>query len=96
MGETLNHLKEEHGLTHNDTVLLTIFVAVRTYLKLPLPFRFITRIREFEASEFVGMEGWARKDGEVYRDNGKDGRVERNRKDCGKALHVNTGCSFGA
>lgn len=44
-------------------VLLTIFVAVRTYLKLPIPHRFITRIREFEASEFVGMDWWARKDG---------------------------------
>lgn len=63
MRETLNHLKEEQGLTHNDTVLLTIFVAVRTYLKLPLPYRFITRIRKLEVSEFVGMEGWGRKDG---------------------------------
>lgn len=26
---------------------------------------------------------------------GKDGRVEWNRKDCGKAQRVNTGCSSG-
>lgn len=44
MGETLNHPKEEQGLTHNDSVLFAIFVAVRSYLT-PLPYGVIPRVR---------------------------------------------------
>lgn len=88
MGETLNHLKEEPGLTHNDTVLLTIFAAV-SYVA-PRVYSQDQGVLN-QAGLLGGTQRW-----EVSGDHGKDGRVERNRKDCGKARRVNTGCSFRA
>lgn len=77
MGETLNHPKEEQGLTHNDTVLFAIFVAVRSYLT-PLPYGVIPRIRNpidllgrrggqlkmgGEQRPWKRWEGWAQQEG---------------------------------
>lgn len=86
VGETLNHLKEEEqGLTHNDTMLLAIFLWLwGPTLGFPSPTGGLPGSGKFEASEFVGMEGLGTQKWEVYRDHGNDGRVERNRKDSGK------------